>query len=144
MAASRPCPSTWEPARWVPCVGASAQAWQCTHDLRLHVPRLQKYCTAVALSSIKALGTSGKWSRFAVSLGDFGGRCGCLQYAYMTPQLSTNAAEWTPRCPVACSHEGFQGCGGAGWYDLTTLEFKNNGGSANNVCLDGIRMLPRS
>jgi hypothetical protein len=107
---------------------------------------VQKYCSALALSSIKALGTSGKWSRFAVSLGDFGGRCWPALAGY-TQNLSAFTCKLRllimKRRPIACSYDKFNGCGGAGWYDLITLEFKNLGGSKKSVCLDGIRLLPQ-
>lgn len=37
---------------------------------------LQKRCSPLSLPSLKVLSSSGPWSRFAVHLGDFGGRWG--------------------------------------------------------------------
>ncbi len=43
-----------------------------------------------------------------------------------------------------CSYTSFSGCGGNGWWDLTTVEFKNAAGKQQEVCLDGIKLVPGS
>ena len=43
-----------------------------------------------------------------------------------------------------CSYTNFGGCGGQGYWDVTTIEFKNSASSTQTVCLDGIRLLSSS
>ncbi|KAI7842008.1 hypothetical protein COHA_004211 [Chlorella ohadii] len=74
-----------------------------------------RYCTPKPLGQMSVLESRGAWSKFALSLGDFGG-----------------------------SYTSFQGCGGNGWWDLQVVEMKSMIGSSQTVCLDSIRLLPGS
>ncbi|PRW60661.1 hypothetical protein C2E21_0949 [Chlorella sorokiniana] len=74
-----------------------------------------RYCTPKPLGQLSVLESRGSYSKFALSLGELGG-----------------------------SYTSFQGCGGNGWWDLTTIELKSTIGSTQTVCLDSIRLLPGS
>lgn len=56
----------------------------------------QRYCTPVALSSLPVLETCGGWSRYALSLGSFGGRCAAAGGASLAEEEA--AGRWHPLC----------------------------------------------
>lgn len=72
------------------------------------------------------------------------------------PGLLSPGPALGPRAPLAllthsrapslppCSFASFQGCGGAGTWDLTTIELKTTVSARQTLCLDGLSLLPGS
>ena len=85
----------------------------CSLDILTACCSLQKYCTPQRLSGLSTYDNRSGFSKFSLALGAFGGYNGA-----------------------------FNGCGGAGAWDIARIEFKNSGGSTQSVCLDAIKLLP--
>lgn len=63
------------------------------------------------------------------------GVCACKAERLATKRLFTGPH------PCCNSYSNFVGCGGAGAWDLTTLEMKTNVSATQTLCLDSIRLL---